>query len=149
VVYCENIVRLKMSIMIKITQKISCFPFTLETSSGKQFKVIHIDGEKVLIETGKKPSTLRIPASALEEASNFLRGKGWIRIGAVHEISDELSFDTFLKRFSHDTSLASYVAPLLELAEIAEIDRNRPAKIRLKLPISHRTSILRSRTFQS
>lgn len=121
-----------MSVMIKITQKIPRFPFTLETSSGKQFKVIHIDGEKGLIETGKKPSTLKIPVSALEEAPDFLRGKGWIRIGAVHEISDELSLDTFLKRFSHGTSLASYVAPLLELAEIAEIDRKRPAKIRLK-----------------
>ena len=121
-----------MSVMIKITEKILRFPFTLETSSGKQFKVTHIDGEKVLIETGKKPSTLKISASALEEVPDFLRGKGWIRIGAVHELSDELSLDTFLKRFSHGTSLASYVAPLLELAEIAEIDRNRPAKIRLK-----------------
>jgi len=118
--------------MIKITNKIPCFPFTLKTSSGKQFKVIHIDGEKVLLETGKKPSTLKLPASSLEEAPDFLRGKGWVRIGAVHEISDELSLDTFLKRFSHGTSLASYVAPLLELAEIAEIDRNRPARIRLR-----------------
>ncbi len=122
-----------MSVMVEITRKIIRFPFILETSSGKQFKVIHIDGEKVLIETGKKPSTLKIPASAVEEAPNFLRGKGWIRIGAIHEISDAPSLDTFLKRFSRGTSLASYVAPLLELAEIAEIDRNRPAKIRLKV----------------
>jgi len=121
-----------MSVMIEITQKIHRFPFNLETSSGKQFKVLHIDGEKVLIETGKKPSTLKIPVSALEEAPDFLRGKGWIRIGAVHEISDDLSLDTFLKRLSHGTSLASYVAPLLELAEVAKIDRNRPAKIRLE-----------------
>ena len=118
--------------MIKITQKIPHFPFTLETSSGKQFQVIHIDGEKVLIKTGKTPSKLKIPASALEEVPDFLRGKGWIRIGAVHEITDEPSLDTFLKRFSHGTSLASYVAPLLELAEIVETDRDRPAKMRLK-----------------
>ena len=121
-----------MSVMIEISRKILRFPFTLETPSGKQFEVIHIDGERVLIETGKKPSELKIPVSALEEAPDFLRGKDWVRIGAVHEISDELSLDTFLKRFSHGTSLASYVAPLLELAEIAEIDRNRPAKIRLE-----------------
>ena len=118
--------------MIRITSRIPRFPHTLDTPSGKQFKITHIDGEKVLIETGKKPSTLKIPASALKEAPNFLRGKGWVKIGAVHEISDELSLDTFIKRFSHGTSLASYVAPLLELAEIAEIDRSRPAKIRLK-----------------
>ena len=53
-------------------------------------------------------------------------GKGWARIGAIHEISNEASLDSFLKRFTHGTSIASYVAPLLELAEIAEIDRSRP-----------------------
>lgn len=121
-----------MSVMIRITRKISSFPYSLETPSGKQFKIIHIDSEKVLIETGQKPSILKIPASVLEEAPNFLRGKGWVRIGAIHEFSHELSLDTFIKRFSHGTSLASYIAPLLELAEIAEIDRSRPAKIRLK-----------------
>ncbi len=121
-----------MSVMVRISQKISSFPYSLETPSGKRFKIIHIDGEKVLIETGQKPSILKIPASVLEEAPNFLRGKGWVRIGAIHEVSHELSLDTFIKRFSHGTSLASYIAPLLELAEIAEIDRSRPAKIRLK-----------------
>ena len=121
-----------MSAMIRITQKIPSLPHLLETPSGKHFKIIHIDGEKVLIETGKKPSVLKIPAPALDEAPDFLRGKSWVRIAAVHEISNDLSLDAFLKRFSHGTSLASYVAPLLELGEIASIDRRRPAKIRLK-----------------
>ena len=121
-----------MSVMIKITQKIPFLPYSMKTPSNSPFKVTHTDSEKILIETGKKPSVLKIPASTLEEAPDFLRGKGWIRIGAVHEISNELSLDTFLKRFTHGTSMASYVAPLLELADIAEIDRSRPAKIRLK-----------------
>jgi len=121
-----------MSVMIKITQKISFLPYSMKTPSNSPFKVTHTDSEKILIETGKKPSVLKIPASALEEAPDFLRGKGWIRIGAVHEISNELSLDTFLKRFTHGTSMASYVAPLLELADIAKIERKRPAKIRLK-----------------
>ncbi|RLI40472.1 hypothetical protein DRO69_12830 [Candidatus Bathyarchaeota archaeon] len=121
-----------MSVIIGIIQKIQSFPQYVETPSGKQFKIIHIDNEKVLIETGRKPSVIKIPASALEEAPNFLRRREWVRIGAVHEISEKLSLDTFIKRFSCGTSLASYVAPLLELAEIAEIDRSRPAKIRLK-----------------
>nr|NIO38105.1 hypothetical protein [Candidatus Bathyarchaeota archaeon] len=94
--------------------------------------VIHINGEKILIETGQKPTTLKIPASAVDETPDFLRGKSWVRIGAIHEISDELSLDAFLKNFSGGTSLASYVAPLLELAEIAEINRSRPARLRLK-----------------
>jgi hypothetical protein len=121
-----------MSVMIKITQKMPLFPFPLETSSGEQFNVTHVDSEKVLIVTGKKPSILKIPASALEETPDFLRGKGWLRIGATHENSEESTLDSFLKRFSSGTSWASYVAPLLELAEIVDLDRKRPAKIRLK-----------------
>lgn len=118
--------------MVRITQRIPNCPHSLKTPSGKQFRITHIDGEKVLLEAGES-SILKIPASALEETPNFLRGKGWVRIGAVHEISDEPTLDTFIKRFSHGTSLASYVAPLLELAGIAEIDRTRrPAKIRLR-----------------
>ena len=121
-----------MSVIIKIIQSIPEFPYSLATSSGRRFRVTHIDGAKVLIETGEKPTILKIPASALEEAPNFLRGKGWVRIGAIHEITDELSLDSFMKRFSHGTSMASYVAPLLELAQIAEISRARPARIRFK-----------------
>lgn len=121
-----------MSVMIKITQKIKHFPFKLETPSGKKFLVIHIDGEKVQIETGKKASLMKIPASALEETPDFLRGKGWLRIGATHENSEESTLDSFLKKFSGGTSWASYVASLLELSEIADINRKRPAKIRIK-----------------
>jgi len=115
-----------MSVMTRIAEKIPSFPHPLRTPSGKQFKITHIDSEKVLIETGRTPSIIKIPASALEEAPNFLRGKGWISIGPVQENSDELSLDTLGR------SRAPYVAPLLELAKIAEIDRSRPAKIRLK-----------------
>ena len=105
----------------------------MKTPSGKEFKIVHINSEKIIVETGKKPSRLKIPVSALEEIPDFLRGKGWVKIGAIHEISsNEVSLDSFLKKYSHGTSLAAYVAPLLELAGIAEICRLRPAKIRLR-----------------
>ena len=115
-----------MSVMTRITRKIRNLPHSLETPSGKQFKIIHTDSEKVLIEAGRTPCTIKILASALEEAPNFLRGKGWVKIGPAQENSDEPSLDTLAR------TRAPYVAPLLELAAIAEIDRNRPAKIRLK-----------------
>jgi hypothetical protein len=124
-----------MSVMIKITQKIPSLPSQLETPSGRRFKIIHIDGEKVIVVTGKKPTRIKIPASALEDVPNFLEGKGWVRIGAIHGISDEASLDGFLKEFTYGTSIASYVAPILELAGIIEIDRRRPARIRLKTSI--------------
>ena len=115
-----------MSVMTRIAEKIPSFPHSLETPSGKRFKITHTDSGKVLIETGRTPSIIKIPASVLEEAPNFLRGKGWISIGPVQGNSDELSLDSLAR------SRAPYVAPLLELAEIAEIDRSRPAKVRLK-----------------
>jgi hypothetical protein len=115
-----------MSVMARIAEKITSFPHSLETPSGKQFKITYTDGEKVLLETGRTPSIIKIPASVLEEAPNFLRGKGWISIGLVQGNSDGLSLDALAR------SRAPYVAPLLELAEIVEIDRSRPAKVRLK-----------------
>ena len=115
-----------MSVMMRVNKKISSLPYSLETPSGKQFKIIHTDSEKVLIEAGRTPCTIKILASALEEAPNFLKGKGWVKIGPAQESSDEPSLDTLAR------TRAPYVAPLLELAEIAEIDRSRPAKIQLK-----------------
>jgi len=112
--------------MARIAEKISSFPYFLEAPSGKRFKITHIDSEKILLETGRTPSIVKIPASALEEAPNFLRGKGWISIGPVQGNSDGLSLDALAR------SRAPYVAPLLELVEIVEIDRSRPAKVRLK-----------------
>jgi len=98
-----------------------------------QFEFYHVDSEKVIIRT-EKGSLIKIAAPCLEDAPNFLRGKGWIRIGALHETSHGETLDSFVKRFTHGTSVASYVAPILEKAGIVNIDRRYPAKIRLKTP---------------
>ena len=121
-----------MSIIIKITQKIPVNS-VIETPSGRsQFKIYHIDADRVMIQIGKKGNVLTIPASCFEEALGFLRGKGWIRIGAVHDVAHKGAFDEYVQRFTHGTSAASYVAPILEKIGVVDIDRKRPAKIRLK-----------------
>lgn len=122
-----------MSIVIKITQKIPLHSI-IKTPSGKaQFDFYHIDGEKVVIKT-EGGSYIKIPATCFDDAPSFLRGRGWIRIGALHDTSYEETFDSFVKRFTSGTSVASYVAPILEKVGIVEIDRSRPAKLRLKTP---------------
>jgi hypothetical protein len=83
--------------MARIAEKIPSFPHSLETPSGKQFKITHADGERVLIETGRTPSIIKIPASGLEEAPNFLRGKGWISIGPVQGNPDEPPLDALAR----------------------------------------------------
>lgn len=120
-----------MSVLIKITRKIPLHS-VLKTPSGKaQFEFYHIDSEKVVIKT-EGGNYIKIPAPCFEDAPDFLRGRGWIRIGALHDTSLGETLDSFVKRFTSGTSVASYIAPILEEAEIVEIDRRLPAKIRLK-----------------
>ena len=121
-----------MSMIIEITRKIRIGEI-LQTPSGRsQFKIYHINADRVMIQT-KKGTILTIPASCFESVPNFLRGKDWVKIGAKHGIANEETLDGFLQRFTHGTSIASYVAPILERTSIIEIDRKLPAKIRLKI----------------
>lgn len=121
-----------MTVISKIAHRVRHLPFALETPSGKSFKIISIDNDKVTVKAGRSGSTVKISASALEEAAKFLNGKDWVKIGTAHSPSDGLTFYDFAKKFPYGTCMASYAAPLLELAEIAEISHKYPAKIRLK-----------------
>jgi len=118
-------------VMIEITKSIP--PGTeLKTPSGRsRFVFYHIDPDRILLQVGAKQTILTIPASCVENLSDFLRGKGWIKIGALHSESDEETLDTFIKHYTHGTSAASYVAPILEKSKIIEISRGRPAKVKL------------------
>ena len=121
-----------MSIMIRITQKIPRNTI-LTTPSGRAFFAFyHIDGEKVIIKTNGG-TYIKLPSSCFEETPNFLRGRGWVKIGASHTApnSSNRTFDDFLKNRCQGVSTASYVATILEKADIVEIERGRPAKIRL------------------
>lgn len=83
----------------------------------------------VMIQVGKEGRVLSIPSICFEEASHYLRGKGWVRIGAIHDVPIEETFKEFVQRYAH-RSAASYVAPILEKIGVVEIDRRRTAKIR-------------------
>ena len=117
-------------IMISITTKISP-GMKISTPSGRaEFEIYHIDALRVIILVGKKRSPIKIPAQCFEDIPQFLTGKGWVRIGAIHETIQEHTLDTFVKQYTR-RSTASYIAPILEKAKIIEIDRNIPAKVRL------------------
>lgn len=104
----------------------------LRTPSGNaEFTMSNIRSNEVVIEIGKKKAELRIPATCFEVVPDFLRDKGWIRISSTHGTANVGTFDEYVQGFTHGTSAASYVAPILEEAGIVEIDRSRPAKLRL------------------
>jgi len=120
-----------MSIIIEVTKKLHLYEEFYTPSGRSKFKIYHINADRVLIQT-QRGSIITIPASCFDGTLNFLKGKGWVKIGAKHDIADEGTLDEFLKRFTHGTSVASYVAPILERIGIVEIDRRRPAKIKLR-----------------
>lgn len=106
----------------------------LTTPSGRAtFELYHIDGEKSIMKTSGG-TCIKLPSSCFEDAPGFLRGRGWVKIGASHKTprSTNETFDDFLKSHCYGVSVASYVAAILEEAGMVEIDRSRPAKIRLK-----------------
>lgn len=61
---------------------------------------------------------------------SYLRGRGWVKIGAVHDIADEGTLEAYLDKYVPRSS-SSYVVPVLEQINVVEVQRGRPAKIRL------------------
>lgn len=122
---------MSIPVIIKITSMIP-IGSVLKTPSGRaSFTLYHIDRSRVMIRTGKKGSIISIPAQCFEDIPNYLKNKGWVGIGATHGYSDEETLDKFVKSYTKGTSAASYVAPILEICNIIEIDRGRPAEIKL------------------
>ncbi len=104
---------------------------TLRTpAEGATFMVGELRSDAVVLILGNGHDT-PIPWSSLEGVLPFLAGKGWVPIGMVFAPSDEMStFDGYMK--SHvNRATANYVARLLEEANVVEIDRGRPARVRL------------------
>ena len=81
---------------------------------------------------GEKKAWTPLSWACLEGVGRFLAGKGWVVIGGVYETagaSDTL--DGYLKAWIKRAT-AGWVAALLEAAGVAEIDRGRPARVRLR-----------------
>ena len=118
--------------MIQITRHITPGSI-LKTPSGRaEFEVYHIDSQRVVLSVGLSRTPLTIPAQCFEDIPKYLAGKGWVKLGATHQKSNEDTLDTYIKQYTKGTSAASYVAPILEKSNIAVIDRKKPAKIKLK-----------------
>ena len=107
----------------------------LKTPSGSAtFRIKHYGTNHITLEVGNKGREFRIPNRCFEDALDCLRGKGSIKIGALHSFTNEETFDSYVKNLTGGKSAASYVAPMLEKAGIVEIESARsslPAKIRL------------------
>jgi len=116
-----------MEKVLRLVQDGSMF----ETPSGHStFKVEAVNRTGVRIRVGVG-WPIRIPAECWEGIPSFLRGKGWVIIGATHGSPPPGSFDQYLQQFTHGVSVASYVTPILERIGIVKVNRKKPSKIRL------------------
>ncbi len=72
----------------------------------------------------------RVHADCWNGIPDFLRGRGWVRIGATHSSSGNETLQSYLDGRA-DWYTASYVASVLVHAGIAEVDAGTPNKIML------------------
>lgn len=107
----------------------------LSTPSGRgEFSVKLIDEKGVILLLGAKEAATRISWECLEGVDPYLRGRGWVEIGSVFDArSKSGTLDEYLKKHVYRAT-ASWVAALLETAQVLDIDRSRPAKVRLRPP---------------
>lgn len=132
-----------MSVYEKIMMEISERMILNTTVYNVPFRIGCVDSEKVVLFVGKEmKSKMVIPKAWWDGIPDFLRGKGWVKIGAKHESTtkdQEESLEKYLDSCSNENgSYSSYVVPILQRLRIVDVDvgkrgRNgRPAQIKLR-----------------
>ena len=99
---------------------------------NKEFIIEHISGDQVILLIGNRRKT-SIPAECLNGIPNFLKGKDWVEIGAIHDYACKPgTLEQHINNSKPEkTSIGNYVASILEHTEIVDIDRKPPSKVRL------------------
>lgn len=119
-----------MSIIDKIERTISSGEVLYTPSNRAPFTVEKVDRAGVTFRVGKGKWKITVAAECLEGIPRYLRGKGWVRIGSVHDVAEEATLEAYLDKYVSRSS-SSYVVPLLERIKIIKVQRSRPAKIKL------------------
>lgn len=106
----------------------------LATPSGRgHFRVAQYTPDELVLLLGEQEWRTPLPWQALEDLPDFLRNRGWVRIGSVFSSDSEAaSLDEYMKRFQRRAT-AGWVAVVLEKAQVLAIDRSRPARLKLRL----------------
>ena len=105
----------------------------LATPTGRgHFTVARYSAHGLVLLLGEKEAWTPLPWRALEEVPDLLRGWDWVQIGSVYAVDSRPgTLDEHLKRFLKRAT-AGWVAIVLEKAEVLDIDRSRPACVRLR-----------------
>lgn len=104
----------------------------LATPTGRgTFVVQELRGDALVLLLGQSEAWTALPWKQLEGIVPYLSGRGWVTLGGKYDVeSDDGTLDAFLKTITKRAT-AGWVAVVLERAGIVELDRQRPARVRL------------------
>jgi len=92
--------------------------------------VEQLDAEGLSLLFGPKKTRTLLTWRCLEGIPGYLRGRGWELVGANRDVNGDYGLDGYLKGWMKRQT-ANYVAVVLERAGVVELDRERPARVRL------------------
>jgi hypothetical protein len=103
----------------------------LRTPTGTaNFVVDQLGAEGLSLLFGPMRTRTLLTWRCLEGIAGYLSGPGWVPIGANRDVNSDYGLDGYLKGCIKRQT-ANYVAVVLERAGVLELDRERPAKVRL------------------
>jgi hypothetical protein len=106
---------------------------SLRTPTGSATFVVHeLNETGVVLLLGDKETRTTLSWECLEGITEFLPSYDWLPVGANRDpAGNRRTLDEYLKQCVKRQT-ANYVAVVLEQADLVELDRTRPARVRLK-----------------
>lgn len=104
----------------------------LATPTGAPFTLATIDERGLVLLLGQQEAHTRLTWRCLEGIRELLISGSWMPIGGIYDTSSTPgTLDAYLKGHIKRVT-AGWVASVLEAAGIVDINRARPAKVRLR-----------------
>lgn len=102
----------------------------LTTTETATFEVGQLASEGLSLLLGPKKTKTLLTWRCLEGIPAYLKGRGWMPVAANRDINNDRGLDGYLKGWIKRQT-ANYVAVVLERAGVVELNRDRPAQVRL------------------
>ena len=101
----------------------------------KPFKIKSVEPDKLVFFVGSK-TLIPIPKAIWNDIPNFLRGRGWVSIGARYDTAPRMTLQEYIDHHpssgTQHSSDANYVASVLEYLKIVDAKHSQISAVKLK-----------------